>query len=723
MKERLVNIRPLFVVWLSMMLGILTFYCFTNVINLGTSYFWLVILLVVEVAVIVLFVLSFVKNDKLKFVAKYKWLYLVSIISMLVPLVLFSVKYSNYKKYPYLSGEVDIVGRVVACNIANENATIVLSDCNVGEDMESVSSITLYVTKQITPIEVGTILSAKATIRTTKLFTDENNIGKYNKDKVYSAYCTTSDIYTVGKDDMTVPETIRESVKDVLHDHLNKDNADVAYAMLFGDKSAMSYEVYEAFSFAGVSHMLAVSGLHVGFLVAFMTFILSLFRVPEKANIVIVSVVLIFYCVLCDFTASVVRATVMAIVLMLGNLLGAQHDNLSSLSLAGIVILLFNPLQLFDYGFQLSFMCVLAMITLNKYVARGLIKIKIPRPLATAFAVSLSVNIALIPLTSKLFGTINVVGIISNLFLVPIFSIAFPLLFYCALISAGLNFLGFTLFVPNVLLHIVRLSCDIVTEHFSQIAVFDVGYGVIVTMILFLLALKFLMLRLKAKTILLGIIVATMVGLSVVGFVPKTYSSNKLLTWGQYDTNCAIITTRSGEKILFDYDEYHLKMYALKYKINKFDSWVLPTFTLTKIDDTIKTIKKYKIDTLYIKNYEHLNDYSLAKVCKICKIEYIDDDFTQAKGFDIQMFSTENRVYGVLIRTNKTLLFDMGMTSNQMAELEDKLTQNINYCITKSAKYDTDTDLSIIRDVICTTDAEKKDIKSIADSSSFVLQL
>lgn len=723
MKERLVNVRPLFVVWLSMMLGILTFYCFTNVINLGKSYFWLVLLLIVDVSVVVLFVLSFAKSPKLTFVSKYKWLYLVAIISVLVPVLIFGVVYSSYKNYSYLSGEVDLVGRVESCNISNENATIVLSDCKVGEDMYGVPSLTLYVTKQIHSVEVGTLVSVHATIRTTKLFTDENNIGKYNKGKIYSAYCTTSDFYIIGKDKTTITEKIRETVKDSLHENLNKDNADVAYAMLFGDKSAMSYEVYEAFSFAGVSHMLAVSGLHIGFLVAFMTFVLSLFRVPEKANIAIITVVLLFYCVLCDFTASVVRATVMAIVLMLGNLLGAQHDNLSSLSLAGSIILLFNPLQLFDYGYQLSFMCVLAMITLNKYVTRGLVKIKIPRPLASAFAVSVSVNVALIPLTSILFGTINLVGIISNLFLVPIFSVAFPLLFYSSLLSAGLNFLGFALFVPNVLLHIIRMICDIVTSHFSQISVFNVGYGVALLMIVFLLSLKFLMLRVKPKTILLCSIIAVMVALSVVGFVPQAYKSNKLFLWGQYDTNCAIITTRSGEKILFDYDEYGLKKYARKYKVAKFDCWVLPTFTLTKIDETLAIIKKYNIEKLYIKDYEHLNDYSLAKLRNECEIVYATDILTRADGFDIQMFATENRVYAVLIRTSKTLLFDMGMTSGQMSGIEDELTPNINYCITKSAKYDSDNDLEKIRDVICTKDAVKKDVKSIADSSSFVLQL
>lgn len=723
MKERIVNIRPLFVVWLSMMLGILTFYCFTNVLNLGKSYFWLVLLLLVDVSVLVLFVISFVKSEKLAIISKHKWLYLVSIVCMLIPLLHVGFKYASYKKYPYLSGEVDIVGRVESCTNSSGTSTIVLSDCSVGDDKQNVEHITLYVSNQLESVDVGTTVSASATIRTLKLFTDENNIIKYSKNKIYTAYCQSNNFYLIGKGDLTLAESIRKNVNDALHDNLNEDNASVAYGMLFGDKSYMSADVYDAFSFAGVSHMLAVSGLHVGFLVAFITFLLSLFRVPDKANIVIISIFLLCYCVLCDFTASVVRATVMSIVLLLGNLLGAQHDNLSSLSLSGTIILLINPFQLFDYGFQLSFMCVLAMMTLNKYIFTFLVKIKVPRWLSASFSVSFSVNIALIPLTAILFGSINLIGIVSNLILVPIFSVAFPLLFFGAFASALFNFLGFTLFVPNILLHFIRLICDFISNHSWQIQVLELSYGVLVLMIAFLLTLKYLMLKIKAKTILLCLIVSVMLGLSVVGVLPKTYSTNSLISWGQYDSNCSIITTRSGKKILFDYDEYYLSKNVRNAKITNFDGWVLPSFTLSKIDEVLDTVKKYKIEKLYVSDDSKYNDYSLAKLSKYCDIEYVGEVLTEADGFNVQMFASENRVYGVLIKTSKTLLFDMGMTSGQMSEIEEKLTPNINYCITKSAKYDTDNDLKIIRDVICTKDAVENKIKSIADSSTIVLQL
>lgn len=723
MKKRIVNIRPLFVVWLSTMLGILTFYCATNVVNLNKSKLWFALLLLVDVAVVVLFVLSFVKNEKLNAIARHKWLYLTAIVSMLLPMLVFGLKYNSYKKYPYISGETNIVGRVDSCNISNENATIVLTDCKVGEDNRSVGRITLYITDQIYSVEVGSVLSVTATIRTTKLFTDENNIAQYSKGKVYTAYCASGSFYVISNGTKTITEKVRDSVNDALHDNLNKDNADVAYAMLFGDKSAMSYEVYEAFSYAGVSHMLAVSGLHIGFLVAFMTLILSFFRTSDKLILIIVSAVLVFYCVLCDFTASVTRASIMAVVLLVGQMLGKQHDNLSSLSLAGALILLVNPMNLLDYGYQLSFMCVITMITLNGYVTNLLMKIKIPRAIATSFAVSLSVNISLIPLTSILFGSISIIGIFSNIILVPIFSVAFPLLFYGSLIVALLRFLGFVLFVPNVLLHIVRMLCIFVTKTFAPLDVFYLDFSVVVLMIASLLCLKFLMLKVKTKTILLLSLVGLMVLISVFGFLPKEYNSNMLVTWGQYDSNCAVVTTTSGKKILFDYDDYRTEKYLRKHRINKIDSWVLPTFTLTNIDNTIDIIKRYDVKNLYIYDYEQYNDYSLSKLTKLCKVGYVGDSITRGDGFDVQMFATDSRVYGVMVRVSKTILFDMGMTDGQMSSIANKLPSNINYCLTKSAKYDTDNDIDFIRDVVCTIDADKKDVKSIADNSSFVLQL
>ena len=721
MEKRIVNIRPLFLIWLAMMLGILTFYTLSNVVNLCKSYVSFALLVIVDLVVVVFAILSFIKRDIFTRLNNHRWLLLSMVIFMIIPVLICVIKQSSFSKYKVLSGEYEITGRVESCNLTNENATIKLGECVVGET--KVDTITLYVANITHSVDVGSLISARCEIRTTRLFTDENNIGKYNKHKVYSAYCISDNFYVVGNDALSITEKVREGVKDTLHKNLNKDNADVAYAMLFGDKSAMSYEVYEAFSFAGISHMLAVSGLHIGFLVGFMTFILSLFHTSDRTNLIVISVVLVFYCTLCDFTASVVRATVMAIVLMCGNMLGTQHDNLSSLSLAGIVILIFNPLNLFDYGFQLSFLCVLAMITLNKYIADALMKIKFPRVIASALAISISVNIAIAPLTAILFGTINIIGIFTNILLIPIFSIAFPLMFYSSMISALIYALGFLLSVPNVLLHLIRMICNLVKGTVGAISVFRISYVVVILMIAFLLILKYLMISPKRKAICLSTIAGMMIVATIFGVLPKTYKSDSLITWNQYSTNCSIITTKSNKKILFDYDEYNMKKYLRKYKINKIDSWVLPSFTLTKIGDTLEIVKKYKIDNLFVVARPEFNDYALDKITNKCKVYYVGEDSVSIADIKIKMFSTESRVYAVWINTTKSVLFDMGMTQNQMLSLEPKLVDNINYCITQNRKYDASADLDNIRDVYCTKDVlDKKGVKSIAGNTSLVIQ-
>ena len=704
-----------------MMLGILTFYTLSNVVNLCKSYVSFALLVIVDLVVVVFAILSFIKRDIFTRLNNHRWLLLSMVIFMIIPVLICVIKQSSFSKYKVLSGEYEITGRVESCNLTNENATIKLGECVVGET--KVDTITLYVANITHSVDVGSLISARCEIRTTRLFTDENNIGKYNKHKVYSAYCISDNFYVVGNDALSITEKVREGVKDTLHKNLNKDNADVAYAMLFGDKSAMSYEVYEAFSFAGISHMLAVSGLHIGFLVGFMTFILSLFHTSDRTNLIVISVVLVFYCTLCDFTASVVRATVMAIVLMCGNMLGTQHDNLSSLSLAGIVILIFNPLNLFDYGFQLSFLCVLAMITLNKYIADALMKIKFPRVIASALAISISVNIAIAPLTAILFGTINIIGIFTNILLIPIFSIAFPLMFYSSMISALIYALGFLLSVPNVLLHLIRMICNLVKGTVGAISVFRISYVVVILMIAFLLILKYLMISPKRKAICLSTIAGMMIVATIFGVLPKTYKSDSLITWNQYSTNCSIITTKSNKKILFDYDEYNMKKYLRKYKINKIDSWVLPSFTLTKIGDTLEIVKKYKIDNLFVVARPEFNDYALDKITNKCKVYYVGEDSVSIADIKIKMFSTESRVYAVWINTTKSVLFDMGMTQNQMLSLEPKLVDNINYCITQNRKYDASADLDNIRDVYCTKDVlDKKGVKSIAGNTSLVIQ-
>ena len=172
-----------------------------------------------------------------------------------------------------------------------------------------------------------------------------NNLGYYSN-------VNSTDV-TVVSGKQNLDESIRSSVKTMLFNSLSYENANFSYAVLFGDKSLVEEITYNYFSASGIAHILAVSGLHIGFLVLMLLFLFTSIKLNKKVQFLLIFIILAFYSYMCGFSPSVVRASIMALTLLFAKLLGEQNDNISSLSFAGILILIFNPIELFSAGLLL----------------------------------------------------------------------------------------------------------------------------------------------------------------------------------------------------------------------------------------------------------------------------------------------------------------------------------------------------------------------------------
>ena len=120
---------------------------------------------------------------------------------------------------------------------------------------------------------------------------------------------------------------------------------------MFGDKNFISDSLYDDVKVSGLAHTLAVSGLHIGIFAAFLNMILKKCKAKSLIRLIVVGIVLMIYLAFCNFPASAVRAYVMILCIMFAGVIGAKRDNLSSLALAGIIILGYSPLSLFASGF------------------------------------------------------------------------------------------------------------------------------------------------------------------------------------------------------------------------------------------------------------------------------------------------------------------------------------------------------------------------------------
>lgn len=143
------------------------------------------------------------------------------------------------------------------------------------------------------------------------------------------------------------------------------DEAALFKALLIGSREDLASTTTDAFRDAGIAHILAVSGLHVGILTAWLLMLFRWLRLHSRLQFGLVLLFLLAYCRLLDFSAPVVRAAVLSLLMLGGRLLHRRSDPLTSLAVAFVLILLMRPLDLFTIGFQLSFLAVLGIITLG----------------------------------------------------------------------------------------------------------------------------------------------------------------------------------------------------------------------------------------------------------------------------------------------------------------------------------------------------------------------
>ena len=159
-------------------------------------------------------------------------------------------------------------------------------------------------------------------------------------------------------------DRLRNYLKTQLKQYLDEGHYSVAIALSLGDKSELSKETRGAFATAGAMHVLAVSGLHVGILLAIIQWVCFRVSFLRKRNLYIyISIVVIwFFAFLTGLSPSVFRAATMFSILAIGQLRGKSILSLSSLLMSGLLLLIINPSYLFDIGFQLSYLAMIGIV-------------------------------------------------------------------------------------------------------------------------------------------------------------------------------------------------------------------------------------------------------------------------------------------------------------------------------------------------------------------------
>lgn len=226
---------------------------------------------------------------------------------------------------------------------------------------------------------------------------------------------------------------IRQNIIQKIHNYIGKPYSGLMTGLLLGEKGEIHPEIFQRFQQIGVVHILAVSGLHLGYILIILMSLSVVFRLNDLLKMLFIIFGLLFYMALTGFPTSVVRAGMMAILYIVGKYRNKILHPWNILGVVGFVILLWNPSQLFDLGFQLSFGAVAGILYLHPQIDKLQEKSKIVRRIRARKVsrwifdlsfVSLGAQVGTFLPISLTFFAIPVWAVFGNLFAVPLAGIS-----------------------------------------------------------------------------------------------------------------------------------------------------------------------------------------------------------------------------------------------------------------------------------------------------------
>jgi len=259
---------------------------------------------------------------------------------------------------------------------------------------------------------------------------DDFDYARFMRNNGFSgcAYLSSSNWHPTGKEHVSLYVSAQKIRKKALGFYrmlgLDNDAYSFVSALTLGYKHDLSNELQEAFRASGTSHVLAVSGLHVGIIYGFFAFLFS-FLGKTGAKSVLKQLLLIaalwFYAFLAGLSPSVLRATIMLTIASVGKAGGKRGFTRNTLAAAAFFILFFDPVSLFNVGFQMSFTAVLAILSFNPvmdnlYRPKGRVK----KYGWSLFSVSISAQAGVFPIALYYFGTFPTYFFIANMLVVPL---------------------------------------------------------------------------------------------------------------------------------------------------------------------------------------------------------------------------------------------------------------------------------------------------------------
>lgn len=409
---------------------------------------------------------------------------------------------------------------------------------------------------------------------------------------------------------------IRNNLDKVITSLHTSQTSALLKGLLIGDRSEISDDINTEFINSGVMHVLAISGQHVAYILIIFILLFGRFNLYVKSFFTCIG--LLVFLLITGFSASVFRAVVMALVIIAGFIKNRTTNAYNAIAVSAIIILLIEPNDLFDPGFQLSYSAVLGMISFGRYFSERIRSLKLQnsfiRFLLMLILVSFAAQIGTLPFTLYYFGKISISGILANIVVVPVSGIIISIgVFTLAVSPVSFWFAKTFALVNDVLCYYTIQFVHILGRwKYSYIPVNQFTLRNLIVSIVFILMLLILYKKLSgraAKIIFVVLITANMAlyaSLDRIDYLPENKLTVMMVDVGQGDS--FLLKFPNGKTALIDagdaseyFDNGSKTLLPLldKLGIDKIDYGFISHMDLDHYGGFISLIKNDKVKHIY----------------------------------------------------------------------------------------------------------------------------
>lgn len=604
---------PFFRLLLPLLLGIAIQYYYPR------FYGWMLYLLIVGLIIVLL---SFFLKKNIQ----YKWRHLFGIgISFILISVGIVSTILRQEQSLFLFKDINEVYEGTVTDIPKQKPQTIAIPVTLSETNKN---IVCYIpqSKDATNLKVGDKISFFGKIVPFKNRSDDFDYRSYMKNQGYSGMIfIKSDQWEVtGKSHgsfYVLTSFFRQKIIDLYQSlGLSDNELGLLCALTVGYKGFVSEDIISSFRATGTAHVLAISGMHILIIYSILSFLVGVLlnRVGKlKTKNLLVILFLWIYVSVIGFPPSAVRACIMLSILCLAIVLNYKTYSLNSLFGCAFLMLVWNPLWLFDIGFQLSFAAVLSMMIILPQISEFTYnKPKVIKYFLDIFVVSVVVQIGTLPLCLYYFGTFPLYFFIANLFVIPLVT----LLVYVSMITLIVSLPAILIpgistalyYIPLKAISFLTVCLVKITSFFENLpyAVFDdLKIGLVSILLLWILFYSLILFARKGKSLFLITSLSSLLILMLSGLYELHSNKNSLIV-NQTTSKVIYYVGYNKKEINSDTKNQLISLCGKTYFILNEDKW--------KCVDS-QNLKK-DIDYLHISSCEPISLISLSRIFNIKKV-------------------------------------------------------------------------------------------------------